>query len=299
MKVRTLRYIVREGVLNTYKNKLMSLAAISIVVASLIIFGVFLLLALNIEYNTEILRQKSELKVFCHYGLDETQVGHVEEAIKNNDKIKSYEIVRKKQAFERMKEELEEHANVLDGYDEEIFPVSFNITLYDIEYGGEVAEELKNIPGVKSVSYSKELGDFISRFTRWINLISLVLVVILLIFAISIIANTIKLTVFARSREINIMKYIGATDWFIRWPFIVEGIVIGFIGAVIAFLITRAGYIAVESRFNRDFATISLNFIKIIAVNEVQYFIALSYVLLGCVIGAGGSFITIRKYLRV
>jgi cell division transport system permease protein len=179
--------------------------------------------------------------VFCEYELSDAQVKQVELEIQKIEGIKEYSIVTKSQAFEKFKEKLGDDSDILEGYDENLLPVSFIIKLdnYGSTTSSNIIESLKRISGVRKVSYFKELSDFLFKFTKWINLISGVLVAILLIFSVSVIANTIKLTVFARRKEISIMKYIGATDWFIRWPFIVEGVLIGLGGAVIAYLLTR------------------------------------------------------------
>jgi cell division transport system permease protein len=301
MKVRTIRYIIKDGVLNTYKNKLMSLASISISAAAIIIFGIFILFLINLRHNTEILKQQPELEVFCEYELSDAQVKQVELEIQKIEGIKEYSIVTKSQAFEKFKEKLGDDSDILEGYDENLLPVSFIIKLdnYGSTTSSNIIESLKRISGVRKVSYFKELSDFLFKFTKWINLISGVLVAILLIFSVSVIANTIKLTVFARRKEISIMKYIGATDWFIRWPFIVEGVLIGLGGAVIAYLLTRFGYSTIESRFNSDLSTISISFIKIVSLEEVNSLLMLCYALLGSIVGAAGSVISIRKYLRV
>jgi cell division transport system permease protein len=301
MKVRTIRYIIKDGILNTYKNKLMSLASISISAAAIIIFGIFILFLINLRHNTEILKQQPELEVFCEYELSDAQVKQVELEIQKIEGIKEYSIVTKSQAFEKFKEKLGDDSDILEGYDENLLPVSFIIKLdsYDSAVSSNIIESLKRISGVRKVSYFKELSDFLFKFTKWINLISGALVAILLIFSVSIIANTIKLTVFARRKEISIMKYIGATDWFIRWPFIVEGVLIGLGGAVIAYLLTRFGYSTIESRFNSDLSTISISFIKIVSLEEVSSLLMLCYALLGSIVGAAGSVISIRKYLRV
>ena len=297
MKIRTVRYILKEGLVNTYKNKLMTLAAVIIVTASLIILGVFLLFVVNLNYNTALFRQMPELVAFCHEELDEVQAEKVRQDMLANGEVRECIRMSKKDAFEKMKKLLGE--DVLAGFDESVMEVSFIIKLKDPEKGPEVAEQLAAIPGVRKVSYSRELSDLISRMAKWVNIISGILVFILMAFAVSIIANTIKLTVFTRKKEINIMKYIGATDWFIRWPFIVEGVVIGLMGSAIAFLITRFGYTALESRFNGDIGSISANFIRLVKMSELNYLIMLNFSLVGGVVGAIGSAISIRKHLQV
>ncbi|NTV89355.1 MAG: ABC transporter permease [Clostridiales bacterium] len=299
MKIRTLRYIAKEGIVNTYKNKLMTLASIIIVVATLIIFGFVLLIALNLETNLDTLKEQPQLEVFCYTVLDDTQIKRVEETIKNNDMIASYTMVTRAQALEKMKSRLGEDSTSLEGYDENIFPVSFIIKMKDYTQSSVAVEQLKSISGVEKVSYSQDTIDLISKVTYWIKFISGFLVIILLVISVFIIANTIKLTVFARRREINIMKYIGATDWFIRWPFVVEGVIIGIVGAILAFILTSYGYNAIQSKFNEDLVSISSDFFTMISLQSVWVEVITTFLVIGVVVGSAGSFMSLRKHLRV
>jgi cell division transport system permease protein len=299
MRIRTARYIVKEGVVNAYRNKLMSLASVIIVIATLVIFGFFMLIALNLELNLNVLRDQPQLEVFCYSILDDTQVKQVEESIKNNDKIAEYQIVTKQQALEKMRDRLGKGAVVLDGYDENIFPVSYIIKLKDTEQSTVVVNELENISGVETVSYSQDAINVISKISYWVKFVSVFMIVVLLIVSVFIISNTIKLTVFARRREINIMKFIGATDWFIRWPFVVEGVIIGIVGAIVAFILSTYGYNAIEGRFSSDFLSISTDFLKLIKMKDVWYQIFAFYSTIGIVVGALGSILSIRRYLKV
>jgi cell division transport system permease protein len=114
-----------------------------------------------------------------------------------------------------------------------------------------------------------------------------------------IIANTIKLTVFARRKEINIMKYIGATDWFIRWPFVVEGVIIGIMGAVLAFIVSAYGYSAFEEKITQDLLTLDMDLLKLIKIKDVWFQLMVSFLSIGVVVGSLGSFLSIRKHLQV
>ncbi len=300
MRIRTARYIVKEGIVNTYRNILMSLASVMIVIATLIVFGFFLMIALNLELNISVLRDQPQLEVFCYNELDDNQVSKVEEAIKSNDKIEGYEVVSRQQAFEKMRQRLGENSVILEGLEgENIFPVSFIIKLKDPSLSQEVVEEFRNLSGVEHVSFSQETIDLISKITYWVRLISGLMIVVLLIISVFIISNTIKLTVFARRREINIMKFIGATDWFIRWPFIIEGVIIGLLGAVVAFIISGIGYNALEGRFNYDLLSLNMSLFKMLKINDVWYQLVLYYSVIGIVVGAMGSLLSLRRYLRV
>ncbi|NMB95793.1 MAG: ABC transporter permease [Clostridiaceae bacterium] len=299
MKIRTLKYIFNDGVKNVYKNRLMSLASISTIMASLLIFGIFYLMIINVKYNVMNLNEQPEMQVFCNPELDDIGVRLVHNTLTRNDNIAEVTMVTKEQAFEKVKEMLDDDADLLEGMDNSFLPVSFIIKLDDIENSDEIVKELSRINGVDKVTYPQKTIEFISKFTKWIQAISILLTTVLLVVSVFIISNTIKLTVFARRKEISIMKYIGATNWFIRWPFIIEGILIGFIGAVVSFLVSGYFYNEIETKFTSELAQLGTDIITLLKFNEVSLPMILLYLLLGCTVGAFGSMISIRKYLKV
>jgi cell division transport system permease protein len=300
MKIRTARYIFKEGFLNAYRNRLMSLASIAIVMASLLIFGTFFLLAANLNSNLETLKEQPEMQVFCYPEMDEAQIANVEDAIKKDARIKEYVMVTKAEAFNKVKNEIFDGKEyLLEDLDESIMPVSFIIKLVNPEDNAAVVEKFKDMTEVENVTYASQAVEVIANITYWVPLISGVLLLALLVVSMFIISNTIKLTVFARRREINIMKYIGATDWFIRWPFIVEGVIIGVIGSAMAFALMWLGYDAVEQKSSLAFAGIGLSIVKLLKFNQVASVIMIIFGVTGAVVGAFGSFISIRKYLKV
>jgi cell division transport system permease protein len=299
MKIRTVRHIFKEGVVNSYRNKLMSLASTAIVAASLIVFGIFLLIALNMEMNITMWKEQPQLEVFCYVELDNTQVQRVEDVIKNDERVLHYEKVSKEQAFAKMQERLGKNSAILDGYGAEIFPVSFIIKLKDVETSEEVVKTLENVSGVEKVSYSQDTIEVITRVSHWFKLGSSVILVIFLIVSVLIISNTIKLTVFARRKEINIMKYIGATDWFIRWPFVVEGVIISIVGAILAFVITAYGYSLLQEKFAQDQFLAQSQLLSLVDIKDVWTQLASSFVIIGTVVGSVGSFISLRRHLKV
>ncbi|MGI6668408.1 MAG: permease-like cell division protein FtsX [Acetivibrionales bacterium] len=298
MKIRTLRHIVKEGMVNTYRNKLMSLASVIIVVASLMVFGFFLLTSYNLDANIRIWKEQPQIEAFCYEGLDDTQVNRIEEIIKKNDKIAEYTKITEEEAFKRAQERLGKGSKLLEGLNV-VFPVSFIIKLKDTSYSQEVVEGLQKISGIDTVSYSQNTIDIISRVSYWLKLASSLLVTVFLIVSIFIISNTIKLTVFARRREISIMKYIGATDWFIRWPFIVEGVIISLIGALISFILSAYGYNTIEERFSQDLFLANTQLLVLVKIREVWSQLALFYFAIATAVGAIGSLISLRKHLRV
>lgn len=299
MKARTWRYIVKEGFVNTYRNKLMSFASVSVIAASLIIFGIFLLIALNLTYNIRSLTQQPEMEVFCSPELKSAEVKRVEDHIKENEKIAQYKMVTKEEALEKAKKIFGENAKLLDGEDASFMNVSFVIKVKDVQYYEEVAEQYKSLSEVENVTAYTDEINFIKKVAYWVRIISGGLLVVLLTVSVFIISNTIKLTVFARRKEINIMKYIGATDWFIRWPFIVEGVIIGTLGAAFSFLLIGYGYSSMANKFNSEVLNVGSSAFKILTVNEVGLQLICIYLVIGILVGALGSTISMRKYLKV
>ncbi len=277
----------------------MSLASVAIVVASLIVFGVFLLVAFNMEENIGIWKEQPQLEAFCYVELDDTQVQRVEDAIKNDNRVLQYERVSKELAFEKMRDKLGKNSAILDGYGSEIFPVSFILKLKDMGYSDGVVKSLGDINGIEKVSYSQDTIEVITRVSYWFRLGSSVMIAIFLIVSVFIISNTIKLTVFARRKEINIMKYVGATDWFIRWPFVVEGVIISIIGAILAFVITAYGYSAIHENFAQDLFLAESRMLVMVDIKDIWTQLILWYLAIGTVIGTIGSFVSLRRHLRV
>jgi cell division transport system permease protein len=299
MKIRTVKYVVKEGIKNAVRNKLMTIASICVVAATLLVFGIFYLVTANLQYNTDLMQQQPEIQVYCSPELDDVMVAQIEQTIKNNQGVKSTETVTKKQAFEKLKDMLGENKSLLEGLDESFLSVSFIVKLSDPKAGSNVVKELEAINGVEKVTFPEETVQGISKLNGLIQFISILLIIVLLIVSTFIISNTIKLTVFARRKEINIMKFIGGTDWFIRWPFIVEGVIIGVVGALIAFLIIGFGYDTIQNKVDKDFANISFNMIKLLSVWSVAAQMLIGYIVVGAFVGVAGSALSIRKHLRV
>jgi len=217
----------KESIANIYKNKLLSLASICIVAASLIALGVFLIISINLNFNAIKLKAQREVVVVCDYELDDSQVNNIQREISEIDRVQSYQMITKKEAFENVKKNVFANSkDILEGLDESFLPVCFKVTVKDVENSELVVNKLQQIPGVKSVKSSSKEVALIMSITRWVKIASVTLILILMLVSMFIISNTIKMGVFARRAEINIMKYIGATNWFVRWPFIMEGMVI-------------------------------------------------------------------------
>lgn len=300
MKIRTMKYIVKEGFANTYKNLLMSLASVSMVIASLLIFGIFLMLIINFSYNLNRLKAQIEIVVFLETDVSQIEADAVELKIKNDERVLTYVRLSKEQAFAELATEYLEDFDIIQGLTPDFLNESFRIHLKNVQDSAEFTEELSKMQGVEDVNYPYESLQKLSSLLQWINVGSMVVLALLLIISVSIIANTIKLTVYARRKEIEIMKYIGANDWFIRWPFIIEGVIIGFAGALASFILTGYFYNSVESYVNTHTLEYGISdLIKLVPLGNVGGQIFIIYAIIGIVMGSAGSLISVRKHLNV
>ncbi|HHX17300.1 MAG TPA: ABC transporter permease [Clostridium sp.] len=298
MKLRTGKYIFKEGIINIYKNILMSFASITVVTASLIVLGGFFVTIANINHNIERQGEKPEMEVFCDAKLDDSQIASIEWLIMSDDRIKEYTMVSREEAYKEMEEILGNNKSVIEGLGNDFLSVSFTLNLVNSEDAKEVEKKLSVFPGVDNVKYSQRAIDFMSKLRYWVKVGSSFVLFLLVAVSVVIISNTIKLAVFARKKEINIMKYIGATDWFIRLPFIVEGVIIGLIGAVMSFGLVNFIYSRVFNIVNLN-TYLKIYGLEIIDKSELYFTLIINMLLIGVVVGALGSMVSIRKHLRV
>jgi len=300
MKIRTMKYMVKEGFVNTYRNLLMSLASVSMVVASLLIFGIFLMLIINFSYNLNRLKAQVEIAVFLKNNATSLESADVELKIKNDERVLTYRKVTKEEAFAELATVYLEDSELIEGLTPDFLSESFRVHLKNVEDSAAFADEISRMEGVEDVTYPYDSLKKLGTVLNWINVGSMAVLALLLIISVSIIANTIKLTVYARRKEIEIMKYIGASDWFIRWPFIIEGVIIGFAGALIAFILTSYFYNSVESFVNAHTLDYGLSdLIKMVSIGNVAGQIFVIYAIIGMVMGGTGSIISVRKHLNV
>lgn len=299
MKIRTIRYMLQEGFSNTYKNLLMTLASVSMVIASLLIFGIFLMITINLTYNLNNLEKKLEIVVFLERDIAPMEAEDIKQKIKNDERVLQYIHLTKEQAFAEMAEMFGD-SSLLEDLTPDFLNENFRVHLKSPDDSNAFSSELGAMEGIDEIIFPQELLEKMSVVLRWINVGTMVILVLLLIISVSIIANTIKLTVYARRKEIGIMKYVGANDWFIRWPFIIEGMIIGLVGAIASFIITSYLYNAVEAYVNTESVTYGIsNVINMVSLGTIRGQIFFVYVVIGMVMGAAGSIISVRKHLNV
>ena len=306
MRYNVLTYLIGEGFRNVFKNKKSSSASIIIMALTMLIFGVFFVITQNINGIMQQIENEQGIQVFL-YDISENQTKAVEDYIKNIDGVNTVEYKSKEDALNQLKSQFKDREDLLSGYDENnIFPASYVVTLTDLTKSKEVQQKIddydKDKPDseqvIKNITSKDETVTTLVNLANGVRIITGVILVILIIISIFIISNTIKLTVHARRKEISIMKYVGATNSFIRWPFIVEGIIIGIISAAISIIILGINYNIIAGKILESQVVSAMN-ISLLTFADMFGLIVLVYAILGIGIGVLGSCISMRRYLKV
>ena len=298
MKYNRLGYLIGEGFSNVFKNKKSTGASLVIMCATMIIFGIFLILGENINSFVDEIQAEQGFQVFLETDATEEEIQQTGEKIRALEGVNTVEEKSKEDAVNIMKERLNDEDGILDGLDPEIFSVSFVVKLTDLSLSQQIQDEILQFGNIKKITSSDQTVSTLLSIANAIRLVTGIILVLLIIISIFIISNTIKLTVHARRKEISIMKYVGATNNFIRWPFIVEGMIIGIIASVISIVIVGGAYSLIAEQ------AINVNFMQVMNMSLVSFKDMISsiifvYMLLGIGIGAIGSVISMRKYLKV
>lgn len=299
MKLRSGIHIIKQGFVSMWKNRMMSFASIGSVTAALMILGLILLLILNINNIAEITKsQFDEIIVYLEEDLEQEQIDAIGQTINQTDGVLSSIFQSNEQALALMKQDWGEEGHLLEGLEEENpLPDSYIIQLKDIKYADDVVNRIQGLRGIEDIRYLKDVLDQLTSIAHYIKLGGLVLIGALILIAIFIISNTIKLTVAARRRQINIMKYVGATDGFIRGPFIVEGMLLGLIGAGLSIAAVYYGYKYLFSIINEELYVLFT--VYLIPHTQIIDDVVIMFVAIGVGIGVIGSVLSLRKFLRV
>ena len=301
MKYNILGYLIGEGFSNVFKNKKSTGASLMIMCATMIIFGIFLILGENINHFVDQVESEQGMQVFVKNEATQEQIDELGEKIRAIDGVSTVEFVSKDEALEQMRERFGAKQDLLDGYEGEnnIFTASYVVTLTDLTKSKTVQDQINTYTDVvKKITSKDEVVTTLINLANGIKIVTGVILVLLIIISIFIIANTIKLTVHARRKEISIMKYVGATNNFIRWPFIVEGMIIGILASIISIIIVGGAYTFIADKLvNVEF--MQLINMSLISFSDMFNSIILVYMLLGIGIGVLGSLISMRKYLKV
>ncbi len=295
MKVRTGEYFIQEVFRSLRRNNWMSFASIGTVAVSLFVLGVFLILVLNMNRMASTLESQVQISVYLQDDLKKSERVDLQSDIEKMQGIDTVKYVDKDEAKERLSERLGDQKYLLDALgDKNPLPDSFEVTVKTPEMVETAAKAIERMDGVEAAKYGQDVVEHLFDITRLMRIFGLVLMLLLAGATIFIISNTIRLTVFARRKEIAIMKYVGATDWFIRWPFLMEGIVLGCIGGILSAIALRSFYAAMAAKIYSTLA-----FFPLMPQYPFMNYVTVAIVLSGMVIGAIGSAFSLKRFLEV
>jgi len=296
MKGSSLGYLTKEGFRNVYKNRLMSVASISVLFSCMVMIGLSFLMFVNINNLIGGVEQKNVIVVFVKVKATEKQTETLGEKIRGLSNVSGCEFVSKEAAFAAMVKELQIPDGLLSGRENEV-PASFNVTIKDMNQYDETAKAINKLDSVQSLRLNSELAKTLSSVRLTVGKISAAIIGLLLFVSLFIIANTIKVTMFSRKLEISIMKSVGATNWFIRWPFMLEGMILGALSGVTAFFAVWGIYKLAANSVQGMLSGIGAGKAAL-PFNSYAVIIILSFLAIGFITGAFGSSVSISKYLK-
>lgn len=297
MRFNVINYLIGEGISNVFKNKKSTMSSLMIMCATMLVFGLFFVIGENINAFVKNVAEAQEIRVILENSATESEIEEVGNEILSIEGVRNAEYVSKEDALDYMKELVGEE--LIEGYeDNNIFSVAYNVTLTDLELNDDVQESIMQLDNVKKIVSSNQVIAQVINLAKGVKAVTAGILVLLIIISVSIIANTIKLTVHARRKEISIMKYVGATNSFIRWPFLVEGVIIGVVSGLLSVGIIGLTYTFIANKMAGS-AFLEMAHWNLLAFNDMFNLILTVYLVLGVGIGILGSGISMKKYLEV
>ncbi len=292
MKGASLGYLTKEGFRNVWVNRLMSLASITVLMACLVIIGLGAMLFFNINALLDNIESQNVIMVYVQDGTGDADVQNMETTIKKMDNVESCVFVSKEEAFKAQLEDMGSDAELLKDMENPL-PDAFKVSVVDMTHFNETVAQLRATANVETVRENGDVADKLVNIRQGVTVVIAGMVALLFIVSLFIIANTIRITMFSRKLEISIMKAVGATNWFIRWPFMVEGVVIGIISSLVSFGVLAGLYQGVVYVFKDMLALFT-------PIGFLQYagYILVLFMVIGMFTGSVGSLISMGKYLK-
>lgn len=301
MNMNSIGYLIKQGVKNVFKNSIMSLASIGVLFSCLLLIGAASLLSLNLNQVISSIEHQNELVVFLNEDVSEYQIDNISQFLNNLKAIDTVEFIDKDEALKNYIETTGNDSTLYDSLkNDNPLPNTYNVVLSDLSILDKYVSQIESLDGVEKVNAPIEIAKMIVSIKHAINIAGVVIVGILFSVALVIISNTIKLTIYSRRKEINIMKFVGASDFFIKLPFVVEGILIGIISAFLSHIVLWFSYNYLVSKMSE----INMQWIinlhnNMISFSSYNLIILGCFVTIGAFIGILGSSFFVRKYLKV
>lgn len=298
MRISTLKLFIKDAMKSLRRNATLSIASIATVMATLFILGAFLLTVINVRVGLSGVESQLQIKVFLKEDIKVEQQQKIYNTLNQQNGKTSITFESKAQALQNLKRQLgDKNKELLSGMENgNNLPNSYIIKAKTAEDIPKISNSIKGMEGIDQINDGSTAAKKLSIITRTIQWIGIILFSILIGVSLFLIANTIRLAVYSRRREIGIMKYIGATDWFIRWPFVFEGMIIGVFGAIISVVVLYYLYVFVYNKITTSSMTMFMNFLS---PSYVLTNISWEFTIIGMIIGAIGSIVAIRKFLVV
>ncbi len=288
-------YLTKMGFKNLVSNRSMSLSSISVLTVCLLLIGVSFLLLFNIKTLVKDVEKQNVVVAFVKDGIDDAALNKINTDLKAIPNVTNVEFVSKEAGYEEQMKEFGLNKEMLNGVIENPLPHSYRITVSNIEDFNTTLEAIKNVDNIDTVRESQEIVNQISTLQKSITAICLVIVAVLIVVSLFIIANTIRITMVSRKIDIQVMKSVGATNVFICWPFMIEGIIIGLISGVIALALTYVFQLTEGDALSSLFGLFGST---TISVSDILPILIVGYILAGALLGSFGSVVSIRKYLK-
>lgn len=295
MKGTSLKYLTHEGFRNVWVNRLMSLASVTVLMACLIIMGAGIMIYFNINNVVDKVQSQNVVMVYVADDASEDETTQIGTSLKGISNVESCEFVPKEVAFQEQIQSMGGDAALFEGFDEIPLPDAYKVTVKDLSQFENTVSQIKQINKVDSVRENSDLASKLLSLRHAVSIVSVGLVIMLFLVALFIISNTIRITMFSRKLEISIMKAVGATNWFIRWPFMIEGMILGTISGIVSLGVLWGLYAVAEKVFAQ---TLSLIGFSLVRFSGYWWQILLVFVAIGLFTGGFGSLVSMAKYLK-
>ena len=289
-------YLTKEGFRNIRVNHLMSIASIAVLMSCLVMMGAAFMVIVNVNNVMSEIESQNVVMVYLKEEVQGEAITEMREKITLMQNVKKCEFVDKETAFKQQLEELDTDATYFEGVENPL-PDLFKVSVSDMTKFDKTVAELKTLDGVDSVRDNREIAQTLVKIRQTIFYVSIGVIAVLLLISLFIIANTVRITMYSRRLEINIMKSVGATNWFIRWPFMVEGMVLGAISGILSLAVVWGLYRLVQPSVSSMLTMVSRGFTTVSFLDYVVY-ILVAFLVIGIVSGGIGSLISIQKYLK-
>lgn len=288
-------YLTKEGARNVWANRLMSIASVAVLTSCLLLIGIAIMLYANIDKALEDVQSQNVIMVYLDDDISEEDINTVGQDVRMIADVDSADFISKEDAYQSQLESLGDDAKLMEGLDENPLPDAYEVNLKTLEHYDTVVESLKSVDHVASVRGNSDLAEQVRQISRAVTIVSIGMIIMLLAVSLFIIANTVRVTMYNRRLEISIMKAVGATNWFIRWPFIIEGIIIGIISGIVAELLVWGLYSLAVHNVGSMFTLLGG---QAIPFSSYAIPMLLAFIFVGILAGAVGSIVSMARYLK-